>query len=161
MDHHCPWVANCIGHYNYKYFFNMLFYTALNTMMMVAYSYGLIERVLDKDKVDYMLSYYLVVSFFLVRIVFGPYAIYQHSYLLYTVGRTSEESKACLPTGFDHVIFIVGMFFNVLNAFWFYKILRKLQRKLNGTESVHGNNSLGNAKDGVKGPLSKAKKEQD
>ncbi|CAB9526790.1 expressed unknown protein [Seminavis robusta] len=92
-----------------------------------------------------------VVAFFAVRIVYGPYAIYQHSYYLYTAGRTNEAS-ACLPTGFDHVIFITGMFFNVLNAFWFYKILKKLQRKLNGTEGIKASNELGPAKD---------KKEQD
>jgi TLC domain len=81
-----------------------------------------------------------VVTFFLARLVYGPYAIYQHSYYLYTVGRTAEESKACLPRGFDHVITIVGMFFNILNAYWFYKILRKLQRKLKGTEGVKESN---------------------
>ena len=98
-----------------------------------------------------------VITFFLARLVYGPYAIYQHSYYLYTIGRTSEESKACLPPGFDHVIAIVGMFFNLLNAYWFYKILLKLQRKLKGKEAVKDSNDY-TAEDTRK---VKFKKEQD
>lgn len=29
MDHHCPWIANCVGYANYKHFILMVFYATL------------------------------------------------------------------------------------------------------------------------------------
>merc|ERR1719330_2069606 len=35
MDHHCPWVYNCIGFRNHKYFFLLILYTAVDLLLIV------------------------------------------------------------------------------------------------------------------------------
>ena len=68
MDHHCPWVANCIGFYNYKYFLNMLFYTSLTCLTIVCSSYSLVTTVLSREGLDYKISFYIVTSYVLASV---------------------------------------------------------------------------------------------
>jgi len=65
MDHHCPWVANCIGFYNYKYFLNMLFYASLTALILVITAYPVFLAVLAHDSLDYKIAYFVITAYIL------------------------------------------------------------------------------------------------
>ena len=57
--------------------------------------------------------------------------------LHYNVTRTLFATENdCDAPYFKWVVLLFGVFFNTLNGFWFYKLMRKVRRKLSGQEKI-------------------------
>lgn len=92
MDHHCPWVANCVGFYNYKYFLNMLYSTSATCLLICFTSWPVVGSILNSEEENYFVAYYIIVSYFLIAAMGLIITLFFtfHLHLIYT-GKTTIE----------------------------------------------------------------------
>jgi hypothetical protein len=92
MDHHCPWIANCVGHFNYKFFFLMIFY-GMSCLGIISATFweSLYIAVHDENRSPYlcftlMMMYSLCV---MLNVVVAAFFVF-HCYLIYNNYSTIE-----------------------------------------------------------------------
>jgi hypothetical protein len=92
MDHHCPWIANCVGYFNYKFFFLMIFYSTICLSIFSGTFWEVLQVAINhEDRSPYfcfmvMLVYSLCLMLNFIVLMFLTF----HCYLLYNNYTTIE-----------------------------------------------------------------------
>lgn len=127
MDHHCPWVYNCIGFRNHKYFILLLIYSAIDLIFITV---TMFESVWWSTRIDVspalMLSLLFAECFACFLCTVNCLFLGFHGWLTVNAMTTLEFcEKSMKMAGYDSSIYSKGVYENICAVlgpkplFWF------------------------------------------
>merc|ERR1712167_102671 len=143
MDHHCPWINNCVGYYNYKYFYLFIVYALLILFWVSTTSFlNFLRSCASDDVLDVGSSSFGIVFCWIYCTLFGVALggfVTFHTYLLVQNYTTIElvEKKGSPARGKQYVHpWDLGMTANIEEclgkSMWLWMIPTRILMRGNG-----------------------------
>jgi len=113
MDHHCPWVNNCVGFYNYKFFVLFITWTSITAMITAACLLSKILSFFSGGQSDM-----LIVAAFVVTILFGlVLAVFVGTHYIYALNNQTTIEVMEKQSKRKENIFHLGAYENFKQVF--------------------------------------------